>query len=49
MHDGLIKVLRGAGIEVVTDESEGLRVLDAVNGSVRKKYTKKFCGATSMK
>lgn len=29
LRDGLVEVLRGAGIEVVTDEAEGQRVLDA--------------------
>ena len=31
LRDGLVEVLRGAGIEVVTDEAEGQRVLDAAN------------------
>ena len=35
LRDGLVEVLRGAGIEVVTDVEEGQRVLDAVNGRVQ--------------
>ena len=35
LRDGLVEVLRGAGIEVVTDEAEGQRVLDAANGHVQ--------------
>lgn len=31
LRDGLVDVMRGAGIEVVTDEAEGQRVLDAAN------------------
>ena len=31
LRDGLVDVLRGAGIDVVTDEAEGQRVLDAAN------------------
>lgn len=35
LRDGLVELLRGAGIEVVTDAEEGQRVLDAVNGRVQ--------------
>ena len=35
LRDGLVEVLRDAGIEVVTDIEEGQRVLDAVNGRVQ--------------
>ena len=35
MRDALVELLRGAGIEVVTDAEEGQRVLDAVNGRVQ--------------
>lgn len=35
LRDGLVEVLRGAGIEVVTDEAEGQRVLDAANSHVQ--------------
>ena len=35
LRDGLVELLRGASIEVVTDDEEGQRVLDAVNGRVQ--------------
>lgn len=35
LRDGLVDVLRGAGIDVVTDEAEGQRVLDAANDNIQ--------------
>ena len=35
MRDALVGLLRGAGVEVVTDAQEGQRVLDEANGETR--------------
>lgn len=35
LRDALVDVLRGAGVDVVTDVEEGQRVLDEVNGETR--------------
>ena len=35
MRDALVCLLRGAGVEVVTDAQEGQRVLDEANGESR--------------
>ena len=35
MRDALVGLLRGAGVEVVTDAQEGQRVLDKANGETR--------------
>ena len=35
MRDALVDVMRGAGVEVVTDAQEGQRVLDEANGETR--------------
>lgn len=42
VRDALVDVLRGAGIDVVTDEAEGQRVLDeAVGGGISVNQAKK--------
>lgn len=41
MRDALVDVMRGAGVEVVTDVEEGQRVLDEVNGGARMQAKKR--------
>ena len=48
MRDALVDVLRGAGVEVVTDAEEGQRVLDAANGGMRLQAKKRALETASV-
>lgn len=48
MRDALVDVLRGAGVEVVTDAEEGQRVLDAANGGMRLQAKKRALETASL-
>ena len=48
MRDALVDVMRGAGVEVVTDAEEGQRVLDAANGGMRLQAKKRALETASL-
>ena len=48
MRDALVDVMRGAGVEVVTDAEEAQRVLDEVNGEARMQAKKRALETVSV-
>ena len=48
MRDALVDVLRGAGVDVVTDVEEGQRVLDEANGETRLQAKKRALETASL-
>lgn len=48
LRDALVNVLRGAGVDVVTDVEEGQRVLDEANGETRLQAKKRALETASL-
>ena len=48
MRDALVCLLRGAGVEVVTDAQEGQRVLEEANGETRLQAKKRALETASV-